>query len=56
MFLSVFLHSFRWVLTPPGKEELLLTEELEEKQEKRAGSFTGNGSQKDSDYGDHVAL
>lgn len=42
MLLSIFLHSFRWVLRPPGKEELLLTEELEEKQEKRIGGFTEN--------------
>ena len=46
-FLSIFLHSFKQVMRPTGKEEeegvLLTWEELDEKQEKAAGGFTRKG-------------
>lgn len=46
-------------MRPTGKEEeegvLLVWEELEEKQEKAAGAFSGKGPRKDDDYGDRHA-
>ena len=46
-FLSIFLHSFKQMMRPTGKEEdegvLLTWEELDEKQEKAAGGFTRKG-------------
>lgn len=59
-FLSLFLHSYKQMKRPTGKEEeegvLLTWEELKKKQEKAAGGFTRKGPQKDDDYGDHTAL